>query len=632
MDSSLFRIIFLLISLVSVAFADDFINDCLPFERKDIIQQISNYRLRIEPFYEKYGCDAVKIFNSLLKFEPEKAYIVFDEFEEKEDIFRTFLDIERHSKSVVFNNEILFQLILSDSFDVEDYKKLARLLRRLYYEKIRITEQNIGYVLMAVLLSKNGSDSYSIYKKLVNNVPYRVILYFWEFYSTLKEKVISYSVDHLIFGFGYLEQHLKPNIKKEVTKYIESIYLLPALYEDIPYENKRFYSKEYQKFAVSLFNEMIKCGYSVRDSLAFIKYNYNLIIKNLNEKRVLFNVYSAILKNGIFANFLLHSEGDFCTSIQNNIEKSLGNGNLERLINFYKHERQLFKELADEKSRLPFEYFLYVSNSYNSLPDEEWKVFKNLVKNLSPVPLYNIAVVIELQEDFRIDGNRYTKYILTQRDYDSIIEHNYDVEKGFSAPKYLYILVTSYPSQESNSVFERILCYTFKPGNCNTEEIVSAIQELSQKTPDELTEHRFTTLEKVFHYLDYADYLKDGVVAVAGCIATACTGSFAYFTVKNIAKEAAKKGLKAAIKKVELKIAKGINKVQRLRRLYKKRLEKGFGKERVDKLRKNIKAIDKIDKYDDLIISSGLALEGGLTLYYSLKSFEVRSICDAQEE
>ena len=247
----------MLISLVSASFAGDFINDCLPFEKKDIIQQISNYRLRIAPFYRKYGCDAVKIFNNLLKSEPEKAYIVFDELEEKEDIFESFLDIERYSKSVVFNNEIFFQLILGDNFDAEDYKKLAKLLKRLYYEKIKIAEQNIGYVLMAVLLSKNGNDSYSIYKKLVNNVPYGAILYFWEFYSTLREKVISCSVDHLIFGFGYLEQHLKPNIKKEVTKYIESIYLLPALYEDIPYENKRFYSKEYQKFAVSLFNEMI---------------------------------------------------------------------------------------------------------------------------------------------------------------------------------------------------------------------------------------------------------------------------------------------------------------------------------------------------------------------------------------
>jgi len=179
-------------------------------------------------------------------------------------------------------------------------------------------------------------------------------------------------------------------------------------------------------------------------------------------------------------------------------------------------------------------------------------------------------------------------------------------DNGTSYPKYKYILVTPFPSEDDQTLFKQILSM-----NISDNKLKDSLLELIQKDTNELATHTFTTFDKLSRGANIIDNI-DNALFIVAIVSAPFTGGvsltyIAISTAKKAVKYSTKKGFKYMAKKV-------------LKKAVKYNTRKGFKfmpKKVVNKTQ------ETIDTTSELFF-----IGNKLYIYYNYKNMDIKQICE----
>lgn len=184
-----------------------------------------------------------------------------------------------------------------------------------------------------------------------------------------------------------------------------------------------------------------------------------------------------------------------------------------------------------------------------------------------------------------------------------------------SNPKYKYLLLTPYPSQNDRTLFNAVL-----ETDINNNLLQKSLVDLIAKNRDELETHEFTKMEKFFGKVDTLDNI--ATVASIGLIPFTGGASLSYVAVavaKKATKKAGKKGFRYFRKKIALQSRKLINKSIKKSRVVRKSIDN-----KISDLTQN--KIGKItDSIDTALTVTTIA--GSASIFFDSSSLKTKQIC-----
>jgi hypothetical protein len=144
----------------------------------------------------------------------------------------------------------------------------------------------------------------------------------------------------------------------------------------------------------------------------------------------------------------------------------------------------------------------------------------------------------------------YLPWLATGADVEQVVEHDPDVRSGWTAPKAVYVLVTSYPARDDPSLLDRHL----RGEEIPADQIADQIRTLTRQSAAQLSSHKFTAVEVVLGAVekvsDAADFASFAAAPITGgaSIAIVAARKLGMAALKWAARTAAKRSLATASK------------------------------------------------------------------------------------
>ena len=582
---------------------------------KDII---SKYMIRIEDGISSQGCDVIPIYSTIIK---AKKFDILDEIEENPELLgqlkKLFL-VNSNLSILLFKNETIKNLVLKNSLNEKFLKNFTYLSKkRLQKNQIRKIEKDsnyLNYLLLASFYAKDKKESLKLYSKIKSSVPIELIPSFSLILSSIGSE---YDFSDLLENFSLLSQNLSLDAVKTLATYPQ--YFVYFLYPSKSSLNMGILSSDkLKKVQKNIQNEVIyiyrkmfnKYRYKkdineIEYALLAIENIYPYLLENptLNYKKITLLFQKLIDKGYMLSLF----QKDICSKTTEQNFAVFGDGNINKAIGLLKNEKKfsqrLFYNFRDPNYSIIS--FFYVANAYGNLNKKEWGIFKELLETL---PYKYDSKIIFLQ---RIEQSGYFRNIVEKKDYKEYIDADY----GNSNPKYKYLLLTPYPSQNDRTLFNAVL-----ETDINNNLLQKSLVDLIAKNRDELETHEFTKMEKFFGKVDTLDNI--ATVASIGLIPFTGGASLSYVAVavaKKATKKAGKKGFRYFRKKIALQSRKLINKSIKKSRVVRKSIDN-----KISDLTQN--KIGKItDSIDTALTVTTIA--GSASIFFDSSSLKTKQIC-----
>ena len=613
------KIIYIYLSLFIVVFA----SDCKHVYTQYPILTEDGWSFRIDDKTDKFGCEIIPLYDSLRK---SNSIELMDAMDDNLKITEEVTKLFKHKKilGLMTKNKVVKDILLDNAQNLRLLQNINFLFDKYlnYAIKEKIVE-NPAYMNYFILPSANAQDIKELDKlyRRLKKLSTEGIDIFSFMYSVIGE---DYKFTYLMENFFSLKKKLSKDQLEQIAQYPENLayFLYPSKEEMKIYGTKdeiHYQQKQFQELMITIYKNIYSYYQYKSDvdenvmALLTMQYVYPYIVENRNYYE-LGKLFETLVQKG-FIGQLWEKAGNICEKrTVKDIFAIFGDDNLNNILRLQKNENSLYHQLLNWNSDYKSIFsFFYVVNVYKKFDSKKWNVFKNLLYTLTHEPYENVLVMKGLDE---ID---YFNQIVRYSDYDRYVRKNDDDLNGKSTLKYKFILFTSYPSDNDNSVYQQIV------GGQNSEA-KKTLNELYGVSVEELEAHDFTTFERNMKMVDNIDT----ALMVAALAAAPFTAgmSLSYVAVKQAGKTAAKKGIKYYAKKLALKsrklLNKGIYKARKVRKslnnpLYKNKMESSLGN-----ILKN-----QDDKFSTFTIG---AMVGGMLFLAVPNDLEAKQICTEEKE
>ena len=524
---------------------------------------VAEFAIRMKPFVEACGCGVVNLYHALARNNME----LLDQLEEDIEIMRAAVEVfsisEEFTDTLETFPDLLPTLVILARNDPDIFHKFSQVISSFSRHDSRQLRRNSSYILYYILASamadkdtqskKIESIARNLQKKVsVESVSALAMLY-WHAMAVYPN---AYP-DYWMMAAEETLRSLGPKTVKILEPYKDFLsYFLPPTEDDIP-ESQNISAKEiqqlrqdYMDLIVYVFNE-ISGRYGTPYALMVIEYISPAVLEGLrfhrnkseiksylayefrseNFKHVLHNgvCQSGSGNEGLKTFFVSYSPYDNAQPVRGT------EGNLGLIGKWFTEGdlKQYIDQAADTNgyiysmSLLPRIYF--------SLSDKQKRAFNDLLFGLSGDVTMNARMIIALN-----NTSRYFAWIENGPDAFLKIEHNPDVLLGESAPKYKHILLTSYPKDDSPSLFSSIGRASFS---------LAGLNHMMNMSVAELETHNFTDIEHYMAKAETAWEIVDWTVTVVSIAAIPFSaGASAAITSMNLSRKGAQTSAKMALK------------------------------------------------------------------------------------
>jgi len=578
---------------------------------------ISKYMIRLEDSILSEGCEVIPIYSSIIE---TKNFDILDKIEENPRLLTELKKLSYLNSNfllLLFRNETIKKIILKNSLNksfLENFIYLTnKKLQKREIKKIEKDNNNLNYILLASLYAKNKKDTLKLYDRIKHSISIELLPSFSLILSSIDSE---YEFLDLLENFSVLSKELSLDSIKSLANY--PMYFVYFLYPSkdslnmgvLSSDKLREVQKNIQKEVIYIYRSMFK-KYRYKKDINEMEYTL-LTIENiypylLESPTLDYNRFTLLFHKLIDNGYILSLfQKDKCSNTTQENFAVFGEGNIKKAIRLLKNEKYFAKKLFSNFKDPNYSIisFFYVANAYGDLNKKEWKIFKDLLETL-PYKYDNKIVFLQ-----RIEQSGYFRNIVEEKsNYGEYINAEY----GESNPKYKYILLTPYPSQEDKTLFDTVL-YT----NINNNLLQKSLFDLIVKNKDELETHEFTKMERFFGNVDTLD----NIVTVASIALVPFTGgvSLSYVSIavaKKATQKAGKKGFKYFSKKIALKSRRLMNKSIRKVRVINKNIDNKI----------TINHRNNIGRVSNITDNSINILSGSSSLFLNSSSLKIKQIC-----
>ena len=526
-------------------------------------ETVAEFAIRMKQFVEDCGCGVVSLYYALSSNNME----LVDQLEEDMDMMHAAAEVfqisDEFTNALRDSTDSLETLTLMARNDPDIFHKLSGALSSFSRHDSRQLRRNSSYILYYLLASAmadkdtQSNDIELIARKLKKKVSVGSIgalaMLYWQ-------SIIVYpnaNPDYWMKAAEEVLRSLGPKTVKALEPYKDSLaYFLPPSEDDIP-EPQNISSREIEKLRqdymdlmVHVFQEISRI-YGTPYALMVIEYISPSVLEALrfhNNKREIIAYlnyefrsenFKHILMNGVCQSgsgdqglksfFIMYSpyeNGQPVSGTEGNlglIAKWFADGNLRQYIDTAKGINGYIYSM----SLLP-QIFLRLS-------EKQKIVFNDLLLSLSEYPTLNAQMIITLN-----NTTHFFRWIENSPDAFLNVNHNPEAGFGESAKKYKYILITSYPKDDSPSIF-----YSF-----DGISILSAgLNHMMNMSIVDLETHNFTDTERYWDRAETAIDIADWTVTAVSIAAIPFTaGASASVTVWMLARKGATTAAKRTLK------------------------------------------------------------------------------------
>ncbi len=583
-----------------------------------VYPRIENYKLRIEDKFDNYGCKLVTLYILLAQ---NANYDLMDLIDDKPEILEPLIQISQNPEflKLLGSNEKFKKMVQNSEIDEDMLMRLLYLWQtegnRLLLHEVKKNPAYLNYFILSAFYGNSDDKALQNYKRLKRKISVHHLDSFGIVVAYFTNEFYNYSFDQLLKDYLVLKNNL--------TK--EEIYVLteyPQYLSLFFFHNKNLESfSDYQTEMIFLYKNIFeKYKYNKNRNAIALRWvdSISPYLINQNGKINAYQfkiVFSDLIRSDLLISLLEDSEGkiDICGS-KNNFTV-FGKDGIVRLLNFSKIKKHLFDEfIADSKmSEAGLFTLIYTVNIYQKFNAQKWLMFETLAFSLGENIYYNISI---LQ---RLDQLNYFGIMSRCSDCNSFVKSDSEDLNSRDAKKFEYILFTSANKQNSLSILQ--VLYD------EDEKVKQNIQKLADMPTEDLSEHIFTTGEKLEKWMDRADI----ALTLASVVVAPVTGgaSLAYLAIaaeKKAGTFIVKKGVKVFMKKkgIKMMMKKGANKAIGQARKVRQGLYKNIGEERVKNAYKNL------DKVADRVGNFTLAATVGGLLIFD-KDYQPKTICEEQQ-
>jgi len=620
------KIYMLLLILQTFIFANiqDRVKETCPQAYNMYYETVSNYLIRMEDDISTYGCKVIPIYSAIIETDNIE---ILDKIEASPQTMKHLIKLFYSSEQIsntFFQNSAMKNIILNNALHEDFIENFCYIIKKkLHRKQIQEIHKNpdyLNYGLLASLYAKNKEESIKLYNKLVRSISIELMPSFVFIMSAIGN---NYSTEDLLENFATLERTLSSSAVKVLAEYPQYfVYFLYPSKEDlnistISHYKLRKIQKNMQKKVLYLYQDMHdkyrheKGINQFNYALQSIQYIYPYLLEQYDISYDNFrNLFHSLVEKGYILSLfsdgicLETSKENFATFGQNNINNAIELLNKESVFG-----SMLFKELKETEDSVKL--FFYVANLYAHLNSEKWYIAKELLKEL-PYD-YNSKIVF-LQ---RLEQNGYFENIICKSNYGEMI---YAIDGNYY-PRYRYILLTPYPSQNDSTIFDAVLMTKF-----SDKALKNGLIDLMGMSREELETHEFTTSEKFFTIVDNVD----NALIVVSILAIPFTfGSSLAGTASIMAKKITSKSFNHLYKKVLLK-SKNIAKFT-MKKSGKLKIAGLGSKLNIAKssskriMQQSLNVVDKLD-----YATMGLLIGSGIYLYFDHSTLKVKTICEEQ--
>jgi hypothetical protein len=414
----------------------------------------------------------------------------------------------------------------------------------------------------------------------------------------------------LLKNIQTLQKSLNNTQNEDLLHYPQYIgYLLKNKADYLNSKKSEIYTKTYQKLMIEYFKNIYE------------KYRYE---KDVDEIQVALKAveelspylkeqpledsepFRLILDDLIDRGMILELLGDgLCSQKTQNNFAVFGKDNIYNVILLKQNYPSVYQELISKDDNLQSIFSLfYVANALETLSIKEQEVFLTLLKELPGESIY-----LKIPFIHRLEKIGYLRKIINIVDYNKYVSASNNDLSGKSTVKYVYILLTSYPSQNDLSIIQRYYNSKF-----DDKKIRKYLYELKKTPIDELETHRFTFADKAELYIDVADYT---LMAASIAVLPFTGGASLSYISTSITRKVSTKSLKYAIKKS----IKSINNTIKFGKNIKRSIVNKFGERKLKVVGKKIEgSADTVDNTSDLFFMGSFLLKKS--------PIEMKNICE----
>ena len=547
----------------------DYIKSECPSEFKKHKKTVKEFAIRMKPYVEDCGCGIVNLYYGLSNNNMD----LIDQLEEDMDLVCDAAKIFEISNNLTNafkeSPDSVKTLVLLANNDPDIFHKLSKALSSFSRYDSRQLRKNSSYMLYYFLASAmiNEDAQSSDLRLIVRNLKRKVSV---EAVSALAmlylQSIIVYpnaDPNYWMWAAETTLESLGAKTVKSLNPYQEYLaFFLPPKEDNIP-ESQNLSTREIQKLRQNYMNLMAfvfdlikrtyeKTAYSLMviehispyllEALRFhqnmgeIKAYLTCEFRSDNFKHVLQNgvCQSGVEDEGLRNFFIMYSpyvNGHPVPYTQGNlglISKWFAEGKLRRYIN----DVEDINGYIYTMSLLP--------RIYLGLTQKQKTVFNELLFDLSYNPTLNGQVILALY-----GTTAFFSWLENSPDAFLNVTHNDEVTCGNSTQKFNYILLTSYPKDDSPSIL-----HSFNGKSISSK----AINDLMNMSITELEEHNFTASERYMaiagNLIDIADWTVTAVsIAAVPLTAGLSTGLAVMMLTRKGAVTAAKRTIKTLAKR-----------------------------------------------------------------------------------
>jgi len=609
---SYFKSLFILLILSLPAYANikDKISKSCPTQYNKYQNTISKYLFRIKDNIETIGCSVIPVYASIIE---SKNYELLDLIDDDSELLKRLINLYSANKEiqkVIFQNSTFKKMLLSNSTDYNFINNLTYLFsKRVYREDIHNIKHNITYLNYYLLSAKSAQSkdgALTLYNNLKKSISIELLQSFAIIYFALAN---SYSFNDLLENFQIIHQELTTDEINKLSKYPQYfVYFLYPSKKELGLETVSNYKlkqlqKDIEKKSLFLYKDIVNNynndANAPEVALKIVENIYYYIAKEHDiEYDTFVKFFHKLVYKGYLSALL---EQDICSKESIGNFAVFSNNNIKNAILLFERDsdfaNNLFEKLPINNKYSVFS-LIFTANFYKKAESKEWEIFKKLFNSL-PLNDYNKKIYVLK----RLEELGYFSDIINEDDYKSIVKPDDD----FYYPKYEYILTTSYPSKNDLPMLDQIL------QSSNDAILKDYLLKLMQMSPQELANHRFTTLDRALHY---GDVVITGIEVVA-FVATDGASAIAISGIKKVLK-------KKVIKYVAKKFLKNPIKTTKL-------LYKGYKFKKSIKFSNTLNSESKLIKNADNVSDSYTVIRFGLPLILTTSALTPKTICPKGE-
>ena len=495
-------------SVTAGSFTDYIRNEC-PREYDLYKSAVTEFAIRMKPNVGQCGCDVVGLYYALSRNSMELVAQLEEDAELMQSAARVFGISEELTEALGNAPEAVSTLTILAEHDPRLFQKLSDALSLFSRSDRKKLSKNPNYILYYLLAAAMADAQGSGIASMVKRLKRRIAPGAMDVFSLLYTQTFSvYPHADTDYRFSAADATLgKLGMKnvRAVRPYKAHLALfLPPTEKEIP-ESQNLNKTEYEQLKEDHINLLVRVSQNISDKYGL---PYGLKVVEHIAPHLMDALRFHNNKNQIGAYLDHESESRLFEEVLKNgvCQSGSGDGRLESFFSMYSPYSKKGEPLAGTKGNLGLiakwfaegnlqKYIAKADNLENYIcsmaflprifaesdPGQE-KVFDDLLFSLSESPGLNGLFIAALY-----NKTNYFRWLRNSPNAFSAVVHNPDAAYGRTAPKYKYILTTSYPEDKSGAIL-----HSFDGEHISA----SALNHLMYMDIDKLEEHNFTEKER----------------------------------------------------------------------------------------------------------------------------------------